>query len=67
MLDVVIRGGTIVDGTGEPGGPGDLGIQGRRIVALGHVDGPARRTIDAEGQVALRMGDLVPTDRLMWG
>ena len=51
MLDVVIRGGTIVDGTGKPGRPGDLGIQGRRVVALGQVDGPARRTIDAEGQV----------------
>ena len=51
MLDVVIRGGTIVDGSGEPGGPGDVAIRDGRVVALGRVGEPAARTIDVEGQV----------------
>jgi len=51
MLDVVIRGGIIVDGSGEPGRTGDVGIRDGRVVALGHVDEPARRAIDADGQV----------------
>jgi N-acyl-D-aspartate/D-glutamate deacylase len=51
MLDVVIRGGTIVDGTGAPGRPGDLGIRDGRIVAIGKVTEDARETIDAKGKV----------------
>ncbi len=51
MLDVVIRGGTLVDGRGGPARRGDLGISGDRVVALGEVDEGARRVIDADGQV----------------
>ena len=47
--DLVIRGGTIVDGTGRAGFSGDLAIDGDRITAIGEVSGPARRTIDADG------------------
>lgn len=47
--DVVIRGGTLVDGTGSPGTPGDLAIQGDRIVAVGSVTGTGKLTIDATG------------------
>ena len=37
--DVVIRGGTIVDGTGRAGFSGDLAIDGDRIVEIGEVSG----------------------------
>jgi N-acyl-D-aspartate/D-glutamate deacylase len=50
-LDLVIRGGTLIDGTGASGRAGDLGIRDGRIVALGHVAGSAARTIDATGHV----------------
>jgi N-acyl-D-amino-acid deacylase len=51
MHDVVITGGTIVDGTGRGAFVGDLAIDGDRIVAVGDVDSAARQTIDAEGRV----------------
>jgi N-acyl-D-aspartate/D-glutamate deacylase len=51
MFDVVITGGTIVDGTGAPARRGDLGIRGGRIAAIGVVSEPARETIDARGKV----------------
>ena len=49
--DVVIKGGRIVDGTGKPAFDGDLAITDGRVVAVGSVDGPADRTIDASGHV----------------
>jgi N-acyl-D-aspartate/D-glutamate deacylase len=51
MLDVVIRGGEVVDGTGAPRRRADVGIRDGRIVAVGDVDEPARRTFEAAGRI----------------
>ena len=47
--DLVIRGGTIVDGTGAETFTGDVAIDGERITEVGRVDDSARRDIDADG------------------
>jgi N-acyl-D-aspartate/D-glutamate deacylase len=47
--DLVIRGGTVVDGTGGPARTADVAIDGTRIAAVGVVRGPARETLDAQG------------------
>ncbi len=49
--DLLIRGGTLIDGTGAPARKGDLAATQGRIVALGNVRGEARRTLDATGCV----------------
>lgn len=54
MLDLVIRGATIVDGTGAPGRPGDVGVADGRIVAVaepGDIDDSATETLEAAGLV----------------
>lgn len=47
--DVVIRGGTIYDGSGAPGVVGDVAIDGDRVVAVGKVAGKGRTEISAAG------------------
>jgi N-acyl-D-amino-acid deacylase len=49
MHDIVIRGGTIVDGTGKAAFLGDVAITGGRIAAVGGKLGPGKREIDAAG------------------
>ena len=51
MHDLVIRGGTLVDGTGSAPRTADVAIDGDRIVAVGSGIGAGRREIDATGQV----------------
>ncbi len=48
MHDLVIRGGTLVDGTGAPSRSGDIGIKDGRIAEVGKV-GAGKREIDAAG------------------
>src|SRR5690348_14344720 len=51
MFDTLIRGGTLVDGSGAPRRQADIGITGGRIAEIGNKLGPARRTIDADGAI----------------
>jgi N-acyl-D-amino-acid deacylase len=51
-VDLIIRGGTLVDGTGEPGFPADVAITGDRIVAIGDLsEVNAAAEIDATDRV----------------
>jgi len=49
--DLVIRGGTVVDGTGAAPAPGDVAIDAGRITAVGRVDDPGTQEIDAAGKI----------------
>ena len=49
--DLLVKGGTIVDGTGAPAFTADLGIRDGRIFEIGKLTGTARQTIDADGLV----------------
>ena len=49
MHDTVIRGGTIVDGTGKSAYTGDLALDGNTIAQVGGKAGPGKREIDADG------------------
>jgi len=53
-VDLLIQGGTLIDGTGAPRRPADVAITGERIVALGSLIESAtraQRTLDARGLV----------------
>jgi N-acyl-D-amino-acid deacylase len=49
MFDTIIKGATVVDGTGAPAHTADVAISGDTVVEVGRVDGPARRTVEADG------------------
>jgi len=50
MFDVVILGGTVVDGSGAPGYRADIGIKGEKIDAIGDLSqAETRRVVDATG------------------
>ena len=49
--DLIIRGGTVIDGSGQPGFQADIGVQDDRIVTVGSLAGEALQTINATGRV----------------
>jgi hypothetical protein len=50
--DVIIKNGSIVDGSGNPWMSGDIAIRGDRVAAIGRLNGAdAKRVIDAKGLV----------------
>ena len=49
--DLVIRGGSVIDGTGSKAFTADVSVIGDRIVEIGKVEGEGKREIDAEGKV----------------
>ena len=52
MFDTIIRGGTVLDGTGRPGFTANVGVTAGRITAVDDLSAAqARRTIDASGKV----------------
>ena len=51
MFDLLVQSGHVIDGSGNPWYAADVGVRNGRIVAVGAVDEPAARTIDATGLV----------------
>ena len=49
--DLVIKNGTVIDGSGAPRYRADVAVANGRIAAIGRVDSKAKQTIDADGHV----------------
>ncbi|HEY5636883.1 MAG TPA: amidohydrolase family protein [Burkholderiales bacterium] len=49
MHDLLIRGASLIDGTGAPAKTADLAVTDGRIAAIGSITGAAKRTVDADG------------------
>ena len=50
-FDLVVKNGTVIDGSGLPRFRADVGVRGGRIVSIGRIREGAREVIDADGQV----------------
>jgi N-acyl-D-aspartate/D-glutamate deacylase len=48
-FDVVVRGGTVLDGSGAPARTADVAVHDGRVVVVGRVAGRGRREVDADG------------------
>jgi N-acyl-D-amino-acid deacylase len=53
MHDLIIRGGTVVDGTGAPSFTGDVAIRDGIIAEVGVISGTAKQTLDADGALVM--------------
>mgnify|MGYP002136851407 CR=1 FL=1 len=51
MYDIIIRNGSVIDGTGAPRQLVDVGIKDGRIATIGRVEGEAAQVIDATGKL----------------
>ncbi len=51
MFDLIIRGGTVIDGTGKKRFRADVGINGGRIAEVGTITADAKQVIDASGRI----------------
>lgn len=51
QYDLVIKNGMVVDGSGAPAYPADVGVANGKIATIGRISGQATRKIDAEGHV----------------
>ena len=50
-VDLVIRGGSVIDGTGSLAFTADIAVEDDRIVEIGKVDSRGKKEIDADGQI----------------
>ena len=50
-FDIVIRGGTVIDGSGKPPFVADIAVKDGRIVAIGYVEGKGAEEIEARGRL----------------
>ena len=49
-MDVVLRGAQVIDGTGAPARPADVGIESGRIAAVGKVAANGAQEVDLDGR-----------------
>ena len=49
MHDLIIRGGTVIDGTGKASLTADVAVKDGLVVEVGHITEQAKRTMDAQG------------------
>src|SRR5580704_6536393 len=49
MHDLIVKGGTVVDGTGAPGRTADVAVDSGRVTDVGTVEGGATRIVEADG------------------
>lgn len=62
MLDYVISGRTIIDGSGRPVAGDDIGVRNGQVVAVGTICEFAREVIDADGAWSLQDSSIyIPT------
>ena len=53
-FDIIIKGGTVIDGRGAPAREADVGIVGERVVEIGKLGANATRVIDEIGRASCR-------------